>query len=295
VSILARFRGVVNSFASGGAAGYFSRGIGTATVYKWAFPSDAVSTTTAAPNNFAFQHNSGFANPAVAGYLARGTEGTFREIYKWAFPSDAVSTTTSSPETLDPPGAGFANPAVAGYLARGTNRSTVYKWAFPSDAVSTTTSAPNVMEYNAGFANPAVAGYLTRGTGGTTTVYKWALPSDAVSTTTSSNIQLRLGNSGFANPAVAGYFSEGDTLLRVRKWSFPSDAMSATTSFPAGGRYHAGFANPAVAGYFSRGATGFTFETGTTTVYKWAFPSDAVSTTTSSPASMSFHAGFASA
>jgi hypothetical protein len=51
-------------------------------------------------------------------------------------------------------------------------------------------------------------------------------------------------------------------------------------------RYHAGFANPTVAGYFSGGDSA-------TTVYKWAFPSDSVTTTTAAPLSMGNHAGFA--
>jgi len=122
------------------------------TVYKWSFPSDAVSTTTSAPAGM--RNHAGFANPAVAGYFSRGDD--FREVYKWSFPSDAMSTTTSAPDPTRLH-AGFADPAVAGYFSRGigsTNYNTdVYKWAFPSDAVSTTTSAPDSMSNHAGFAD----------------------------------------------------------------------------------------------------------------------------------------------
>jgi hypothetical protein len=103
MSILARYRGVLNAFAGGG-AGYFSRSDSNADVYKWAFPSDAVSTTTSSPANMVA--NAGFANPAVAGYFSRGDKEI--DVYKWAFPSDAVSTTTSSPEGMYIH-AGFAN------------------------------------------------------------------------------------------------------------------------------------------------------------------------------------------
>jgi len=55
--------GILNYQAAGGAGpaeGYFSAGNGSTTVYKWAFPSDSVSTTTAAPA--AIIRNAGFAS-----------------------------------------------------------------------------------------------------------------------------------------------------------------------------------------------------------------------------------------
>ena len=88
-------------FADPAVAGYFSRGDNSGTVFKWAFPSDAVSVTTSAP--VGMRYHAGFADPAVAGYFSSG-----EPIYKWAFPSDAVSVTTSAPVYLNLP-AGFAN------------------------------------------------------------------------------------------------------------------------------------------------------------------------------------------
>jgi hypothetical protein len=264
-----------------GVAGYFSRG-DIITVYKWTFPSDTVSTTSAAPATM-FTH-AGFADPAVAGYFARGQTTT--TVYKWAFPADTVSTTTAAPATMRKQ-AGFANPAVAGYFSRGNGVTTVYKWAFPADTVTTATAAPANMNSHAGFANPAVAGYFSQGDNATP-VYKWAFPADTVSTTTAAPVSIGGDHAGFANPFVAGYFSRGNSNTTVYKWVFPTDTVSTTTAAPDNMGSHAGFANPAVAGYFSRG-------NGVTTVYKWTFPADAVSSTTSAPDTMATHAGFANA
>ena len=88
----------------GGVAGYFSRGDNFPDVYKWAFPSDSVSTTTLAPDDM--DEHAGFADPAVAGYFSRGDGSPV--VYKWAFPSDSVSTTTSAPASMGQH-AGFAD------------------------------------------------------------------------------------------------------------------------------------------------------------------------------------------
>jgi hypothetical protein len=271
-------------------AGYFSRGQFTTTVYKWAFPADTVSTTTAAPAEMDI--HTGFANPAVAGYSSRlGGSFSLQTVYKWAFPADTVSTTTAIPDNSSGYNAGFANPAVAGYFSRGgcsSPTTTVYKWAFPADTTSTTTAAPDIMQRHAGFANPSVAGYFSRGLN-TATIYKWTFPADTVSTTTAIPGSLNsLTNAGFADPAVAGYFSRGVATTTVYKWSFPADTVTTITAAPATMNQHAGFANPAVAGYFSRGQA-------TTTVYKWSFPADTVSTTTAALDTMNSHAGFANA
>jgi hypothetical protein len=290
VSVLTANRDALVALAWGAQAGYFSRGNSNTTVYKWAFPADTVSSITAAPATL--NSHAGFANPAVAGYFSRGNNTT--PVYKWAFPADTVSTTTAAPATMAEQ-AGFANPAVAGYFNRGQNTPPVYKWAFPADTVSTTTAAPASLNSHAGFADPAVAGYFSRGQT-TTTVYKWAFPADTVTTTTAAPATMTQ-HAGFANPAVAGYFNRGipfTSATTVYKWAFPADTVSTTTAAPAGMYYDAGFANPAVAGYFSRGfdnSLGFSIET--TTVYKWAFPADTVTTTTAAPATMVSHAGFA--
>ena len=78
-------------------AGYFSRGQNNTPVYKWAFPADTVSTTTASTANLS--RHAGFANPAVAGYFSQGLLNT--PVRKWAFPSDTVSTTTASPDGMN--------------------------------------------------------------------------------------------------------------------------------------------------------------------------------------------------
>jgi hypothetical protein len=267
-----------------GVAGYFSRGDFTATVYKWAFPADTVSTTTAAPTGM--DQNSGFANPAVAGYMSRGRDDSFTAtttVYKWAFPADTMTTTTAAPNTLRLH-AGFSNPSIAGYFSAGQGITPVYKWAFPADTVTTTTAAPLGMNEHAGFSNPSIAGYFSRGQF-TTTVYKWAFPADTVTTTTAAPDTMRW-HAGFANPYVAGYFHRITTSSTVYKWSFPSDTVSTTTSAPATMGSNAGFANPAVAGYMSRGSSN-------TPVYKWAFPTDTMTTTTAAPTGINSQGNFA--
>jgi len=270
-------------------AGYFSRGNNTTTVYKWSFPADTVSTTTAAPAGMGQRmfsllgNHAGFANSSIAGYFARGQNLT--DVYKWSFPADTVSTTTAAPaynEIND----GFSNNAVAGYINQSNGQTTVWKWTFPADTVTTTTAAPDSLRFNAGFSNQAVAGYFSRGNN-TTTVYKWGFPADTVSTTTAAPASMD-EHAGFDNPSIAGYFAIGRNLTDVYKWSFPADTVSTTTAAPAGMQHNAGFANPGVAGYFARGLNN-------TTVYKWSFPADTVSTTTSSSEVMGSNAGFANA
>jgi hypothetical protein len=279
-------------------AGYFSRGNNTATIYKWAFPTNTVSTTTAAPS--AREAHAGFSNPGVAGYFSKGR--TYFSVDKWAFPTDTVSGVGGFFEDAGD-NAGFANPAVAGYMSIGGTTdlgqnpyaatSKVFKWAFPSDSRGYTTNAPDVMILHAGFANPAVAGYFSQGdvpqpTSATSPkVFKWTFPTDTVTTTTSAPQQFS-DHGGFSNPAVAGYMNRPSTTNVVYKWAFPTDTVSTTTAAPAQIRQNAGFANPTVAGYFNRGVN-------TTTVYSWAFPSDTVSTVTAAPAATRENAGFANA
>jgi hypothetical protein len=284
-SVLTANRDALVALAWGAQAGYFSSQNST-TVYKWAFPSDTVTTTTAAPNTGL--GTSGFANAAVAGYFGRSAD-----MYKYLFPSDSATITTAPPSTLESDNASFANPFVAGYSSRGNSNTTVYKWAFPADTVSTTTAAPASMQEHSGFSNFGVAGYMCRaadsGGSATTTVYKWAFPADTVSTTTAAPEEMKR-NGGFANPAVAGYFSQGvpdkSESTTIYKWAFPADTVSTTTAAPDGMDSHSGFANPAVAGYFNR-------SNNTTTVYKWAFPADTVSTTTAVPDILGLTGGFA--
>ena len=280
VQVLTDNRDVLTALVWGASSGYFSRGDVTTTVYKYAFPADTVTTTTAAPN--IMNQHAGFANPSVAGYFSRGGVTI---VFKWAFPADTVTTITAAPANMNQH-AGFANPSVAGYFARGNNTNNVYKWAFPADTVTTITAAPANMNQHAGFANPSVAGYFSQGDR-STPVYKWAFPADTVTTITAAP-DFMSDHAGFANPSVAGYFARGEESTSVYKWAFPADTVSTTTAAPATMENHAGFANPAVAGYFSRGTS-----IGSTTVYKWAFPADTVTTITAAPANMNQHAGFA--
>lgn len=283
---------VKDIIANNGVAGYFSRGAGYFDVYKLAFPTDAVSTTTPTPGVGMSSH-AGFANRLVAGYFS---DGNSTSVYKWAFPADTVTTTTAAPGSMSQH-AGFANPAVAGYFSRGVDSSfvttsTVYKWAFPADTVTTSTAGPGGMRANAGFANPSVAGYFSQGLDAsgniTATVYKWAFPGDTVTTTTSAPATM-VSHGGFVNPFAAGYFSRVVSASSdVYKWTFPTDTVSTTTAFPSGTSGRTGFANPNVAGYFARSANN-------ATIYKFAFPTDTVTTTTNAPETMNSNAGFANA
>ena len=142
-------------FANPSVAGYFGRGYDGATsyttVYKWAFPADTVSTTTAAPDTISFSH--GFSNPSVAGYVNGGSS-----MYEWAFPADTVKWRPPLP-VVPFFSSAFANAGVAGYISQAaagvggvpTPSAAVYKFSFPVFTVSTTTAAPAEMSRHAGF------------------------------------------------------------------------------------------------------------------------------------------------
>lgn len=271
-------------------AGYMSRSfdgsVYTNTMYKWAFPSDSVSTTTSTTN--VMNGPSGFSNTGVAGYLAEGT-GTSK-LYKFAYPSDSISNAPESTATHWFSGS-FANPSIAGYICA-SNSTSIRKWTFPSDTVSTPSAVtPGTMLRNSGaFGNYPVAGYMHQGGNINTGMYKLSFASDSISNTTTNAGNTGQRNAGFANPNVAGYIN-GSGNTQVRKWTFPSDSYGITNGPPANFNLvtqgNAGFATPGTSGYFSQG--------GSTTVWKWAFPSDTVSTTNSSPATMGHHGGFANA
>jgi hypothetical protein len=279
-SASARALGLLKAPAAGGVAGYFSRGDGTAFVYKWAFPSDTVSTTTNAP--FDMEAHAGFAAKGFAGYFHEGDRSDNRNFCSFTFPSDTVSSRALSPSPSRQNAAFFLGD---GYMSRGDSTTTVFRYNFDANTWLTTSSTPASMEGHAGFVNLPVAGYFSRGNG-TNTIYKFN--GLTWSSTTSSTFSL-YRHAGFSNNGVAGYFTGGDfTPERVAKWVFPSDTNSTFFITPRYARHGGGFSNNGVAGYFNQADS-------LNAVYKVAFPTDTISTTTSAPNSMNRNAGFANA
>jgi hypothetical protein len=86
----------------------------------------------------------------------------------------------------------------------------------------------------------------------------------------------RILTAAFGNPGVAGYIGGGFAGSTYRtthdKCAFPSDTFSTTTALPGNSGGMAGFSNPAVAGYYAGS------DYNVTTVLKYAFPSDTLST-----------------
>jgi hypothetical protein len=175
----------------------------------------------------------------------------------------------------------------AGYIAIGSGETTVNKFLFPTDTrttLATGVSLPAQYMGN-GMANSNVAGYQTGFDGTSNAVNKFAFPSDTRTTLGTGLATPRYLGTGFSNSGVAGYFAGGASQpaggalqSSVEKYTFPSDTRSTlATGMSSNRREIGGFENVAVAGYIGPGWNGGS-PGRTTTVDKFAFPSDTRST-----------------
>jgi hypothetical protein len=245
-------------FADSGVAGYCaggmdgSTGVEVSTIDKLAFPAETASTLGTGLSSNRGNLSSGFANKAVAGYIAGGMQSTqtvrVATVDKITFPTDFRSTLATGLSGARQGPTGMANNGVAGYVAGGREPSptnyvtTVDKFAFPSDTRSTlATGLSGTNGLSAGFANNGVAGYIANGVIGTT-CNKFAFPSDTRSIFATTNSGY--WTAGFSNNAVAGYVSGGiSDYTRVEKIAFPSDTVSSVGTFVGGTSNHSGFAD----------------------------------------------------
>ena len=263
-------------------AGYFAGGaqpgLAFSTVDKLDFTAETTSTLGTGLSAASFAH-AGFANSAVAGYVALDS-GT---VNKFAFPADTRSTLGTGLSINRNNTCGLANTGVAGYVtggSDGTPRARVDKFAFPSDTRSTFDLSAARWTHGA-FQNNAVAGYVTGGFDAssvrTSTVFKIAFPSDSTSTLgTGLTLNLNGINGGNHDAGVAGYRSGGDTgsspflTASTDKFAFPSDTRSTGPTLSVAKVHIATASNSGVAGYLGGGdALGRV-----STIEKIAYPSD---------------------
>jgi len=184
---------------------------------------------------------------------------------------------------LSAAGGGFVERA--GYMALGSGLTTVDKFLFPTDTRTTLATGLSVADsyIGNGMANSNVAGYfaLEPGSGA---VDRFAFPADTRSSLGTPLAVRRYLKTGFSNSGVAGYFAGGvqggtSTIISsVEKYTFPSETRSTLgTGMSSARREIGGFENIAVAGYVGPGFDGGS-PGRTTTVDKFAFPSDTRST-----------------
>jgi len=186
---------------------------------------------------------------------------------------------------LSAAGGALAPAGVAGYFAVGSTLTTIDKFAFPTDSRTTLATGLSVADayIGNGIANSNVAGYVALEPS-PSTVNRFAFPSDTRSNLASPLATRRYLKTGFSNSGVAGYFAGGveggtSTILgSVEKYAFPSETRSTLGTGMSGNRREVGgFENIAVAGYVGPGFDGGS-PGRTTTVDKFAFPSDTRST-----------------
>jgi hypothetical protein len=173
----------------------------------------------------------------------------------------------------------------AGYMALGSGLTTVDKFLFPTDTRTTLATGLSVADsyIGNGIANSNVAGYVAL-EASPSAVNKFAFPTD-VRTSLGTNLATpRYLKTGFSNSGVAGYFAGGvqsgtSTIISsVEKYTFPAETRSTLGTGMSGNRREiGGFENIAVAGYVGPGFDGGS-PGRTTTVDKFAFPSDTRST-----------------
>jgi hypothetical protein len=113
-------------------------------------------------------------------------------------------------------------------------------------------------------------------------INKFAFPSDTRTTLATGLSTGRTVLAGMSDSGVAGYFggglSGGSGVTAIDKFAFPSDTRTTLATGLSSGRFSlAGTGDSGVAGYFAGGWTG-AYSARTSTVDKFAFPSDTRST-----------------
>ena len=175
-----------------GVAGYIAGGGNTTLINKLAFPADTI-TTLSATLSASNEASTGFANSAVAGYIAGNTPRT-NALERILFSNDTRSTLSATLASAKNFLAAMANNAVAGYCGGGQTSggsvNTIDKVAFPAETISalSATLSTNNSTLQA-MANIGVAGYFTGGYSG---VYINAIDKITFSADTRSTLSATL-------------------------------------------------------------------------------------------------------
>jgi hypothetical protein len=228
----------------------------------------------------------GFANSAVAGYVAGGGALAIvrATVDKFAFPADTRTTLGTGLSAARGGCMGFANSGVAGYVAGGDNGSvfvtTVDKFAFPGDTRSTLGTG---LSGNRGFAasaeNTLVAGYHAGGDSSSgspnSNVDKFTYPADTRSALASGLVAGAWYSSvGLSNNAVAIYFQDNASTT-MTKYAMPTDTRSSFASGSAARNAGSSISNSGLAGYIAGGQIGSTLDN---VIEKISFINDSRST-----------------
>jgi hypothetical protein len=201
--------GMANSGVAGYSCGGFLRpsNANTATVDKFAFPSDTRSTLSSGLST-ARRELAAFGNTGVAGYVLGGYASDFTStVDKYAFPGDTISTLGTGLSTTRRDLSGFANQGTAGYVAGGNGASgvvaTVDKFALPSDTRSTlgTGLSSARSPLGGGIVDATTAGYVGGGNT-TTTVDKFLFVDDSRTTLGTGLSATRNYVNGFSDEGV---------------------------------------------------------------------------------------------
>jgi hypothetical protein len=285
-----------NPFRRIGVAAYFAGGTlsitNQTTVDKFALPSDSRSTLSSGLPAARAQAT-GFADAAVAGYVAGGNSGSAQStVYKFAFPNDTVSTLGTGLSAAGADIAGCQDEGVAGYAAGGFSRTTtVNKFAFPSDTRSTITALSTGRDAAFGMSNKAVACYVAGGVTTLTSIEKYAFPSDTRSTIAAVLSPGEETGGSLSNNGVAGFTSYG---TRCQRLSFVDETVSSANNAQSTGRVRVAGASECGGGFGYLGG-GFAGST-QSTVDKYGMGSQTLSTLSSGLSSgRNACAGFANA
>lgn len=275
-------------------AGYVAGGRGAdspftyATIHKFSFADDTRSTL-ATGLNIAKKEFAGMSNAKVASYFGGGFDAgetaRLTTVTKHPYADDSRSTLGTGLSMGRSQLAAFGDSGVAGYFAGGDGTSgnaqtIVDKFAFPADTRTTLgTGLSGTRSRLSGMSNSGTAGYTGGGgNSGLTTVDKFAFPADTRTTLATGLSAARSFTGAMADSSVAGYFGGGFTttvVSTVDKFAFPGDTRTTLGTGLSTVRFRlAGLANSGTAGYFAGGDALSNNTNGSTTVDKFAFPSD---------------------
>jgi hypothetical protein len=230
-------------YANSGTAGYYTGGGYSirSTTYKYAFPADTRTTTTAVAGVL---DAVGVSNSGTAGYVMGGAYATdsisTNYIAKVAYSNDSVSGLGATLSASRWNGSGFSNQGVAGYYAGGRTDqqnpvTTVDKLSFTAETRSSLATGLDAARYwHNGFQNHGTAGYVGGGsTAGSPTanVNKFAYSNDSRSVLASGLSQQRIRYYSGSAKNSAGYlmggYNGGETYYSTTdKWAFPSDTRT---------------------------------------------------------------------
>ena len=215
----------------------------------------------------------------IAGYFVNGDTsiGASSSRDKLAFANDTFSVLSAGLSARTSAGS-FSNNGVAGYYFGVSGNANVEKNLYPSDTTSNLgTGLTNSRNYPSGFSNSGVAGYATEAQ---QFANKFSFPGDARTTLNAAFFNNWGAKGSFSNSGTAGYLGGGlNDRTTVEKYEYSTDTHLGNlgTGLSAGRGRLGGFANYAVAGYFL-GGRNFSTNANSSTIDKFAFPSDSRTT-----------------